>query len=98
MYKENRMKMLNQLKLSIFIGILSAVFLLLGGILLPMVISSKLPLAFIILIPIVYLIGLFISILGLIKLFKLKKLLSQPKRKCHESSKNKVKSKSKRSD
>jgi ABC-type multidrug transport system fused ATPase/permease subunit len=78
------MQMLNQVKLSIFIGMFSAVILFVGGIFLPLIISSKLPLALIIIIPILYLIGLYISILGLIKLFKLKNILNNSKRKCHE--------------
>ncbi len=93
------MTMLNQVKLSIFIGILSAIILSLGGIFLPFLISSKLPLAFIICIPILYIVGFFISIMGLVKLFKLKNILNDEKRKCYEKQrKTEIHKKSKRSD
>ena len=78
------MTIVNQIKLSIFIGIVSAIVLFLGGIFLPTLISSQLPLSFIISVAILYLLSFFAAMMGLIKLFKLKNILNNSKRKCHE--------------
>jgi hypothetical protein len=95
MLKEIKMNPLNQVKLAIFIGIISVIILFSGGIFLPIIISSKLPLLIIICIPILYLIGFLFSMIALIKLFKLKNILLNSKGKCHEKRKTKSKVESK---